>query len=71
MLYHYSSLKAELFISMNQTDNDKPTDFTAYQWLIKKLMYMAYKPWYNISFVIGLLSQYNFNPRVKHFHVIK
>ena len=37
----------------------------------KKPIYLAFSLWLNIFFVVGLLSQYNSDPRVGHFCIAK
>lgn len=49
-------IKAGSFIYINQADNDGPANFTIYQRLIEKIIYLAYGIQPNISFVVGLLS---------------
>ena len=71
--YHLNVLhiKAGLFISMDQAGNENSDDLAAYKRLIRKLMNLAFGTWPDILFVVGLLSQYNFDPRVGHFRVAK
>lgn len=56
---------------MDQTDNNKSVDFTIYQLLIGKLIYLTCRSWPNISFVVKLLSQYNSELRVVYFCITK
>lgn len=45
-----------LFISIDQAGNYDFANLVAYQWLIEKLIYLAYSIWPDIPFIIGLLS---------------
>lgn len=58
ILYHITIFffKAELFISIDKVDNNNFSDFVIYQWLLKKLIYLAYSIWPDISFIVCLLS---------------
>lgn len=49
-------IKVGSLISINKAGNDKPADLAVYQQLIKKLIYLIYRTWPNIFFVVGLLS---------------
>ena len=65
------SIKAKLFISIDQADNYNFANLTVYQRIIGKLMYLVFGTWPDISFVIGLLSQYNSDSKIKHFCIVK
>lgn len=64
-------IKAGLFISIDQTDNDNSANLAVYQWLMEKLIYFIYRTRPNISFVVSLLSQYNLDSRTRHLCVAK
>lgn len=64
-------IKAGLFISIDQAGNNNSINLTAYQQLVGKLIYLACNIWLNISFIVSLLSRYNFNLKIEHFHFPK
>lgn len=72
-LYHVIiySIKARLFISIHQADNDNHANLEVYQRLEGKLIYLTCGIRSDICFMIGLLSQYNFDPKAKHFCIAK
>lgn len=64
-------MKTGLFISMNQVDNYNSANLEVYQRFLEKLIYLVYGTQLDISFIVGLLSRYNSDPRVEHFCVTK
>ena len=64
-------IKAGSFISMDQAGNENSDDLAEYKRLIRKLINLACDTRPDILFVVGLLSRYNFDPRVGHFCVVK
>lgn len=74
MTSYYATIlpnKTGSFISMDQAGDYNSADLTASQRLIEKLMYLACSIWPDIFFVVGLLSQYNSDPRVGYFCIAK
>lgn len=66
-----SSIKTRSFISMDQADDDNPANLVIYQRLIEKLIYLTCGTRSKIFFLVGLLSQYNFDLRVGYLRVAK
>lgn len=56
---------------MDQVGNDNSANLAAYQRLVRKLMYLACSTWPDISFVVGLLNQYNSDLKIGHFCIAK
>lgn len=61
----------KLFISTDQASHYNSADFITYQQFVRKLIYLAYSNWPDISFIVGLLNQWNSDPRVGYFHIVK
>ena len=58
-------------LDITANDTDKPIDQTEYLALVGSLMYAAIGTRPDISYVVGLLSSYNANPRTRHLTAAK
>lgn len=65
------SIKAGSFILMDQVDDNNSANLASYQQLMEMLMYLACGTRLDIFLMVFLLSQYNSDPRIKHFYVAK
>ena len=64
-LYHSIVLliKTNLFhLTLDQIRDFFQTDMVVYKCLVEKLMYLSYKTWEDIAFIIRQLSCHNFDP---------
>lgn len=64
-------VKAGSTFLQDQTGDHQQTNLTAYQCLIKKLIYLKFEICPNISFIIGQLNRHNANLWIKHLHMAK
>lgn len=64
-------IKASSIILIKQKGDDAQVDLKLYQQLVGKLIYLVYKTWSNIAFIIKQLSKYNSDSQVKHFYIAK
>lgn len=64
-------IKADLVINIPNVDDYEETELHKYQWLIDKLIYLAYKIRPDIAFIEGQLSKYNANLRKCHLKAVK
>lgn len=74
MISYYSTIlpiKTSSPPTFNQVDDHTPIDMVAYQWLVRKLMYLAFGTKPDITFVKGQLSCHNSDPWIDHIHIAK
>lgn len=64
-------IKAGFTINMEESEDYKKTYFSEYQWLIGKLMYLAFGTKPNIAFVVRQLSKHNTDPKKIHLWAAK
>ena len=61
----------ELYITLKDNGNSDPTEITAYQCMIGKLLYIACGTRSDITFAVGCLSQQCSDPQIGHIRVIR
>ena len=64
-------VKAGSTLTLNQVNDQISVDMVAYQQLVGKLIYLAYRLRLDIAFVIGQLSCYNSDPQIGHICIVK
>lgn len=64
-------IKAGFATKMTKPKDYKNINFSIYQWLISKLIYLIYGTRPDITFVIGQLNKYNVHPRRRYLQVKK
>jgi len=65
------SMKSESYITLDKSNNAMKVSTVNLQWIVKKLMYIAYETWSNIVFMIECLSQNLINIRIEHIKITK
>ena len=63
------SMKTSSFLTLNQLENLFLIELIAYQCLIKKLIYLAYRTRPDIAFIMGQLSCHNFDLQIDHIYI--
>ena len=64
-------IKASSTFLLDQTGDHEQANLTKYQRLIRKLIYLNYRTYSDIAFVVRQLSCHNTNPQIEHLRISK